>query len=95
MKNRTLIIEWWSQQISQSLNGNALSGKMPYRGSMRKFWLGDKTNCSPINIFTQGIFLPDECYQITEVSGGKSLMPPHEFSIQCPNFKLGVNLRGH
>ena len=48
---------------------------MPYRGSMRKFWLGDETNCSPTNIFTQGIFLPDECYQITEASGGKFLMP--------------------
>ena len=47
---------------------------MPYWGSMRKFWLGGETNCSPTNIFTQGIFLPDECYQITEVSGGKFLM---------------------
>ena len=76
---------------------------LPYLGKFRreevtKFWLVDKN-------FPRRIFLPDQYFYSTNTvnkskfpgeSDGISLLPPpREYSIQRPNFKVGVNLRGH
>ena len=56
---------------------------MSYRGSVTKFWLGDET--VPKRILSNNRSFWGKVQKFPHA--------PHEFSVQRPNFKLGLNLR--
>ena len=91
---------WWCKACNRNIRSSLkyLIGKKFVEEKWQNLWLGDENfprrNIYPTNIFARWIFLPYECYPIINISGGKwryFLIPPHEYSIEHPDFKVDCN----